>query len=635
MRDNPPFAAAAVAMPIRQLPDQLINQIAAGEVVERPASVVKELLENSLDAGARRVEIELESGGVRLIRVRDDGCGIPRDELELALSRHATSKIASLDDLECVASLGFRGEALPSIASVSRLALSSRAAAAEAAWQLAPAAPGGGHELRPVAQPAGTLVEVRDLFFNVPARRKFLRTERTEFGHVEQLIKRLALGRFDVEFRLAHNGRQLARWPAADGAEQRLRRLREVCGAAFVEAAFELSREAAGLSLGGWIAQPTFSRSQADMQHFYVNGRAVRDRLIAHAVKQAYGDVLYHGRQPAFALYLNLDPALVDANVHPAKSEVRFRDGRLVHDFIYRTLHEALAEIRPAAAGEALAGEATAADVASNSAAGAASPGNADAPAGFGAQAAMPLAAGGGSAGGAGGSFARRGAGVGESGADYVALSAAFAGVAAATLPPADAAEAPPLGYALAQLHGVYVLAQNAAGLVLVDMHAAHERITYERLKRAYDAGEVRHQPLLVPLSVAVSGREAECAEQRREFFAELGFEVDRSGPEQLRLRQIPAILQGADVQQLLRDVLADLLSYGDSGRLRAAIDQILSTMACHGSVRANRQLSVAEMNALLRDMERTERSGQCNHGRPTWTQLSLPELDRLFLRGR
>mgnify|MGYP001040937307 CR=1 FL=1 len=618
-------------MPIRQLPDQLINQIAAGEVVERPASVVKELLENSLDAGAQRVEIELEGGGVRLIRVRDDGCGIPRDELELALSRHATSKIASLDDLQRVASLGFRGEALPSIASVSRLALSSRAAGADAAWQLAPAAHGAGHQLRPAAQPAGTLVEVRDLFFNVPARRKFLRTERTEFGHVEQLIKRLALGRFEVEFRLAHNGRQLARWPAAGGAEQRLRRLRDVCGAAFVEAAFELSREAAGLSLGGWIAQPTFSRSQADMQHFYVNGRAVRDRLIAHAVKQAYGDVLYHGRQPAFVLYLNLDPALVDANVHPAKSEVRFRDGRLVHDFIYRTLHEALAEIRPAAAGES-ATEAAAVDAQPAPAA----TGGAFAPrAGFGPQAAMPLAAaGGGGAVGASGGFPRRGE-VGESGADYVALSTAFASAAAAPVAASEAGEAPPLGYALAQLHGVYVLAQNAVGLVLVDMHAAHERITYERLKRAYDAGELRHQPLLVPLAVAVSGREAECAERHREFFAELGFEVDRSGPEQLRLRQIPAILQGADVEQLLRDVLADLLSYGDSGRLRAAIDEILSTMACHGSVRANRQLSVAEMNALLRDMERTERSGQCNHGRPTWTQLSLAELDRLFLRGR
>ncbi|MDV3237390.1 MAG: DNA mismatch repair endonuclease MutL [Gammaproteobacteria bacterium] len=600
-------------MSIRLLPPQLVNQIAAGEVVERPASVVKELLENSLDAGARRLEIDIEQGGKALIRVRDDGLGIARDELPLALARHATSKIASLEDLEQVASLGFRGEALPSIASVSRLTLTSRTPGAEAAWRVRGDGSDRVEPPEPAAHPPGTTVEIRDLFFNTPARRKFLRGDTTEFKHIEDVVRRIALSRFGIDIALGHNQRQVWRLPAAETRAQREQRLAKLCGQPFIEQSLYVEQAAVDLRLCGWIAQPTFSRSQADLQHFFVNGRMVRDKLIAHAVRQAYQDVLFHGRHPAFVLYLELDPATVDVNVHPAKHEVRFRDSRLVHDFLFRSLHEALARSGP---GVSAAGEP------------APPPRPAVMPASITRQQPMALA-------------------VAEQMAAYAALHPESAqtvmqeGAAAAHSPraaepmPEAAPGLPPLGFALAQLHGIYILAQNAEGLVLVDMHAAHERITYEGLKRSHAGEGIRAQPLLVPVTLAVSEREAALAEEAAPVFAELGFEVDRLGPERLVVRQVPALLRYADAAALVRDVLSDMSEHAVSTRLREAHNAVLATMACHGSVRANRQLSVAEMNALLRDMERTERSGQCNHGRPTWVQLRLEELDRLFLRGQ
>ena len=608
---------------IRLLDPRLANQIAAGEVVERPASVVKELVENSLDAGARRIDLEVEDGGVKLIRVRDDGSGIAKDDLPLALSRHATSKIAELSDLESVASLGFRGEALASISSVSRLCLSSATEDAESAWAARSEGRDMSAVLEPVAHPRGTTVEVRDLFFNTPARRKFLRTEKTEFGHLDEVMKRQALGRFDVGFSLRHNGRAVhSLKPAASQLEQE-RRLAAVCGPAFMENALFIDRSAIGLRLWGWVALPGFSRSQADLQHFYVNGRYIRDRLVAHAVRQAYRDVLFHGRHPAFVLYLELDPALVDVNVHPTKHEVRFRDGRSVHDFIFRTLHKTLADVRPDT-------------VAQN----AALPGNAaeplrDMPQ---QQSAMPLRE------AEGGAPSTAPTPPMHSGG-YQSQNAFAPGRVADQVPAYQRlqepmvenpdAEIPPLGYALAQLKGVYILAENAEGMVLVDMHAAHERITYERMKAAREGEGLSSQPLLVPQSLAVSEREADCAEQHAAVFSELGLSVERASTESLVVRELPVMLANSQVEQLVRDVIADLLEYGSSDRIAAHINEILSTMACHGSVRANRRLTIPEMNALLRDMEATERSGQCNHGRPTWVQVGLAELDKWFLRGR
>nr|WP_147651326.1 DNA mismatch repair endonuclease MutL [Vulcaniibacterium gelatinicum] len=592
-------------MPIRQLPDTLVNQIAAGEVVERPASVVKELVENALDAGARRIEIDLEEGGVRLIRVRDDGGGIPAEELPLAVARHATSKIVSLDDLEAVATLGFRGEALPSIASVSRFLLVSRPAQAPHGAALAVE---GGRigAVTPKPHPPGTTVEVRDLFYNVPARRKFLRAERTELGHIEDWLRALALARPDVELRVSHNGRPARRWKGEGDAALSEARLLEALGEEFARHALRVEHAGAGLRLHGWIAQPAYNRASADQQYLYVNGRSVRDRNIAHAVKQAYADVLYHGRQPAYVLFLELDPRGVDVNVHPAKHEVRFREARLVHDFVFRTLQAALADTRagqvPAAAAPIEVPRAPA-------------PAHAAA-----AQAPLGLR-------------------VDEARAAYAALYAAPPrdGQAVAVAPPlpADAAGIPPLGYAIAQLHGIYILAENADGLIVVDMHAAHERIGYEKLKAAHDGTGLRVQPLLVPRQLAVSEREADLAEREADTLAGLGFEVTRSGPQTLTLRGVPALLADSDVEALLRDVLADLREHGESRRVAARRDELLATMACHAAVRAHRRLSIPEMNALLREMEATERSGQCNHGRPTWTRFTLAEMDAWFLRGR
>ncbi len=597
---------------ISALPSSLVNQIAAGEVVERPASVVKELVENSLDAGATQVDVDIGNGGIKLIQIRDNGCGIDKDDLLLALSRHATSKLSSLEDLERICSLGFRGEALPSIASVSRLVVTSHQSDAEGAWQMQ----GETTAPKPAAHPVGTTLEVADLFYNTPARRKFLKTEKTEFRHIEQVLRRLALARFDVGFNLKHNGRDVFRSRVASSQKDKAQRLSELLGRAFVENALEFEHAAAGLKLSGWIGLPTFSRSQADMQHFFVNGRMVRDKLVTHAIRQAYQDVLYHGRHPAYVLYLSLDPVLVDVNVHPTKHEVRFREGRLVHDFLFRTLHQVLADLRPESAGEQV--DATAA---------------LSAPVASGESPAPPPPR------QSGMNFTVR-----DNGAAYKAAmqwqmpDPASIPMAVPSAEPAtnsNSSEVPPLGFALAQLAGVYVLAQNSAGLVLVDMHAAHERITYERFKQDLDAEGIRSQPLLVPVSVHVSKREADLAQEQSDLFSELGMEVGRLDQETLVVRSVPILLQGADAERLLRDVLSDLATYGQSDRIRQVLNEVLASMACHGSVRANRRLGVDEMNALLRDIERTERSGQCNHGRPTWTQLSMTELDKLFMRGQ
>ncbi|MFT3931959.1 MAG: DNA mismatch repair endonuclease MutL [Spongiibacteraceae bacterium] len=611
---------------IQILSPRLANQIAAGEVVERPASVIKELLENSLDSGATRIEIDIDAGGVNLIRVRDDGCGIDRDDLPLSLARHATSKITELEDLECVASLGFRGEALASISSVSRLAITSNPNdSAGEGWCARCEGRDMAVTIEPAPHPRGTTVEVRDLFFNTPARRKFLRAEKAEFGHIEDTLKKLALSRFDTTFQLKHNGRVVQQLRAAQSEIEKERRVAALCGPEFIEHVVAIDNRVGDLRLYGWVALPTFSRSQADLQYFYVNGRAVRDKLVSHAVRQAYQDVLYHGRHPAFVLYLEIDPMNVDVNVHPTKHEVRFREGRSVHDFIFRTLHRALAEVRPHAAAAQIETVAREEFSALNPILSQQS--SLQLPVRHAAPAYAP------STQSSSNSFASNNFAVREQLNAYRGLYSVDA--ESPSLIPAQDGEIPPLGFALAQLQGIYILAENAQGLVLVDMHAAHERITYERMKTARDGEGISSQPLLVPRSVAVSAREADCAEQNAAEFASFGITLERAGPESVLIREVPILLRDGDVEQLVRDVLADLLEHGSSARIEACSNEILATMACHGSVRANRKLSIAEMNALLRDMEETERSGQCNHGRPTWVQLSMGELDKLFLRGR
>jgi DNA mismatch repair protein MutL len=587
-------------MPIRQLPEHLVNQIAAGEVVERPASVVKELVENSLDAGARSVAVDLQAGGTRLIRVRDDGAGIPEDELRLALARHATSKIAELEDLEAIASLGFRGEALPSIASVARVVVRSRAGDAQNGWQVE-ARDGEIGQPEPCAHPPGTTVEVRDLFYNTPGRRKFLRTERTEQQHIDRWMRRLALARPDVAFSVTHNGRSVLNLKPAGDGEGALARVRDVCGESFAEQVLRLESSPGEIALSGWLALPTYSRSQPDLQYWFVNGRSIGDRMLAHAVRHAYRDVLFHGRHPAYVLYLSIDPARVDANAHPAKHEVRFRDGRGVHGAVAQAIEYAVSGSR--------AGRTSQAPARSGAIAGS-----------HYRQSSMTLAA---------------------APASRSAVSASDALGIYRSLSGGDddgagrAADMPPLGHALAQLGGVYILAENAAGLVVIDMHAAHERVVYEKLKKALGSKEIVRQPLLVPVSVAVSEGEAALAEDAGEIFAKLGLVVDRSGPRTLIVREVPALLKQADAEALVRDVLADLAEHGISNRVEDTSDELLATMACHHSIRANRSLSIPEMNALLREMEATEKSDQCNHGRPTWTAVTLADLDRLFLRGQ
>ncbi len=587
-------------MTIRVLPPQLIDQIAAGEVIERPASALKELVENSLDAGAKRVDIEIQAAGTRLIRIRDDGVGIAKDELALAMSRHATSKIASLDGLESVATLGFRGEALPSIGSVAHLKLTSRAEGEDSGWSIE--SDGGDlSSLRPAAHPRGTTLEVRDLFFNVPARRKFLRTERTEFAHIDTVVRSLSLARFDVAWQLRHNQRANLALPQAQSREEHEARLSQVCGEAFLEHARYFERELEGLRFFGWLADPTFSRSQADMQYTFVNGRVVRDKVLRHAVRLGYQDVLFQSRQPAYVVFLEIDPRRVDVNAHPAKLEIRFRDSGLVHDFVFRTVEAALATTLESGQRDGMRPPAHAAeDEAVESAR----------------QRLLGLSG-------------RHGvAEVRETARLYDALHSRPAA------PPVDQ-ELPPLGFALAQLGGIYSLAENREGLIIVDMHAAHERITYERLKQSLGEDKLKRQPLLVPISLRVSEREAEAVEVHAEELARLGLVAVRRGPEKIQVTEVPQLLKETEVEALMRDVLSDLLAAASVRRVAGAADELLATMACHGAVRANRQLDLEEMNALLREMERTERSDQCSHGRPTWTRITIPELDRLFLRGQ
>ena len=606
-------------MPIRLLPSALVDQIAAGEVVERPASLVKELVENSLDAGARRIEVDCEAGGMSLVRVLDDGHGIPEDELPLAVQRHATSKIATALDLAAIRSMGFRGEALPSIGSVARLRIASRAAGAARGAELRI----DGGEMQPTApsaQPQGTLVEVRDLFFNLPARRKFLRAESTELGHIARLVERFALARFDVAFRLRHGGRVLIDAPLAETPLLQRARIASIMGEAFMDGALPIDRQAGRVSLRGWLGQPQAARAASDQQFAYVNGRAVRDRLLANAIRLGYRDVLYHGRQPAYLLHLDIEPEWVDVNAHPQKLELRFRDGRQVHDFVFRAVHEALG-----------VGAGVAAPTASPTALG--------------------VAAGGATAGDSGITQS----GITQSGAfefataapgfwpsagpvgspavrdDAGAPTAAFAATA---VPSGMGVSAGSLGVAVAQLHGVYILAQSEAGLVLVDAHAAHERVLYERMKRGF-GGRPAVQRLLEPIVIETAVHETEAFEGHAAEFAAAGFDLGVLAPGRLALRAVPALLAQADLEPLVRQVLGDLREERGEHHLEAAAHVLLGNIACRAAIRANRRLTLPEMNALLRDMETTERAGQCNHGRPTWTLLTLAQLDQLFLRGR
>jgi DNA mismatch repair protein MutL len=594
-------------MSIRVLPSHLVNQIAAGEVVERPASVVKELVENAIDAGARRIDVAVEQGGVALIAVRDDGAGIDAAELGLAIERHATSKIASLEDLEHIASLGFRGEALPSIAAVARLALTSRRLPATHGTRIEVAG-GVTAAPRPAPHPPGTSVEVRDLFFNVPARRKFVRSAATEFQHIERMLTRLALSRPEVAFVLSHNGRRSFALEAALERGAAERRLATLLGEEFVAGALHVAHAAVGLELSGWLGLPTYSRAQPDEQHLIVNGRAVRDRFLANAVRLAYRDVLFHGRHPAYVLYLALDPARVDVNAHPQKLELRFRDGRTVHDFVMRTVESALATTRPAAG---LAG-----------------------PVPLGARTAVGAGRGAGDGASQSALVLPRAASV-PGRIDWSALAAAAQPAGGAEPEPGAGERIPPLGFALGQVHGIYILTETADGLALVDMHAAHERVLYEQLKHARASGGVPRQTLLVPQVLEFTEAEAELAAEQAPALAELGIVVDRLGARQLAVREMPVAFGSRDLGGLVRDALVELAERGTTARVADAEERLLATVACHAAVRAHRRLTLAEMNALLRDMERTDRADQCNHGRPTWVRLTLEDLDRLFLRGR
>jgi DNA mismatch repair protein MutL len=608
-------------MRILLLPDQLISQIAAGEVVERPASALKELLENSLDAGSSDIQVSLLQGGVKQLKVTDNGSGIAQDDLAMALTRHATSKIFSLEDLESVSSLGFRGEALASIASVSRTQISSREQNTKHAWRIA----SEGSEiapLEPIGLDVGTIVEVNDLYFNTPARRKFLKTEGTEFGHCEEAFSRVALSRPDVTFTLQHNGRALSRYVASEP----IKRFGEVLGAEFAAESIEISEEAAGLKLWGMAAKPTFNRNSRDTQYVYVNGRFVRDKLIAHAIRQAYQDVLHHDRHPAFVLFLELDPNLVDVNVHPAKTEVRFRDGQAIHRFIFHALNKNLAT--PTGNSNAVtANQAQHNPFASYPQYQSQINLSVQQPANF---------------------YETLFGSNQNNSQNYTNNTALQANIHEASgdavLEQSNqkndfASQDFPLGFAVAQIHGVYVLAQNAQGLVVVDMHAAHERIMYEQLKNALDDNAVSMQPLLFPVSFNADRLEVATVNEElasgADNLRQLGFDIAVLSPSTLAVRAVPTMLQNADAVQLARDVLKELREYGASRALTERRNELLGTMACHAAVRANRMLTVTEMNALLRDMEATERSGMCNHGRPTWFQVSMSDLDKMFMRGK
>ena len=618
---------------IRLLPDLLVNQIAAGEVIERPASALKELLENSLDAGATDIAVQLESGGIKLLRVRDDGKGIAKAELPLALVRHATSKITSLEDLQKVASMGFRGEALASMAAIAQLTLTSRTASESHGWQVT-AADGQTSQPVPASHACGTTVEIREMYFNTPARRKFLKSEATEFSYCEEAFKRIALSRPDVAFSLQHNGRVIWQLPASHDEQAALKRVTALLGDEFGQAATPVSRNAANLSLHGLAAQPAYSRGSRDAQYFFVNGRFVRDKVASHALRQAYQDILHHQRHPAFVLFLDLPPEQVDVNVHPAKSEVRFRESQGIHQFIFHTLQEALS-----------------APMAKNTAASAPTQ-----------TTPSPL-------GGEG-----WGEGVKQPRPTYqqpISFSAAQSQAAyklweeAAVVRDQEAGNVGwversdthqpssqandgyryaqpilqqtehPLGYALAQLSGIYILAQNAHGLVVVDMHAAHERIVYEKLKASLDTEQIAMQPLLIPVSFYADALEVATVEAGQAVLNKLGFDIAQLSPNTLAVRAMPVLLKQSEAEAVTREVLDELSEFGASRVLTERRNELLATMACHGAVRANRILSITEMNALLREMEQTERSGQCNHGRPTWFQVTLTELDTMFMRGK
>ncbi|MBT4838815.1 MAG: DNA mismatch repair endonuclease MutL [Methylococcales bacterium] len=610
---------------INNLPTQLINQIAAGEVVERPASVVKELVENSVDAKAKKIDIELEEGGVKLIKITDNGHGIFKEDLKLALSRHATSKISSLDELENVLSLGFRGEALPSISSVSRLKLTSRQQDDDYAWQVESDGSEKSFEAQPAAHPKGTTLEMRELFYNVPARRKFLKREKTEFTHVENVIKRMALSYFEIAWTLKHNKKVIFSLPVASTQEEKEKRVSYLCGTAFIESAIALEFSHNNMTMKGWLALPTFSRSQADLQFFYVNGRVVRDKLVTHAVRQAYHDVLYHGRHPAYVLFLECDPAQVDVNAHPAKHEVRFRESRSAHDFIFQSIHQAIASVKPE--NEANTADEVNNEVVEQSSASFNAAHTLARPTQYSASSFQqkPLAL-----------------EIKETQHFYENLSSQSVPVETMATPQAvasddivDVTEVPPLGYAVAQIKGIYILAESKKGLIIVDMHAAHERITYEKLKVSIESEGIKRQPLLIPVTVPVGKEEANLAEESADFFHGIGLDVSRLGPENLVVREIPALLTGANVVALVTDILADIKISGGSMKIQQEYNKLLAQMACHGSVRANRKLTIHEMNALLREMEKTERIGQCNHGRPTWVEMDMTTLDKLFMRGQ
>ncbi|MFZ3036486.1 MAG: DNA mismatch repair endonuclease MutL [Rugosibacter sp.] len=630
---------------IRPLPDLLISQIAAGEVVERPASVLKELLENSLDAGATRIDVVLEAGGVRLMRVADNGCGMSADDLPLALSRHATSKIASLEDLERVGSYGFRGEALASITAVARVTVTSRQADSAHAWCLQRSG-GEGDAVEPAALTAGTVIEVADLYFNTPARRKFLKTEGTEFAHCDEVFRRMALARPDVAFSLTHQGREKCRLATTDFS----RRAKEIIGEGFFPQARAVEVAAGPLRLSGLVAMPAYSRAGRDEQYFFVNGRFVRDKLLMHAARQAYEDILHGARHPAYALFLTLDPAGVDVNVHPAKTEVRFRDARGIHQFVFHAIQRTLAAPVSAAGeeGSGWTGNGALINNAPGNSATTSSPRASFAPYAGSVSYQAPL---------------RMGEAAAQSYMDFAraafapqtglsALNSSFGAVppahpaglgpslestpgASALFPPECAGNSPPLGYAIAQLRGIYVLAENAQGLVLVDMHAAHERILYEQLKNAIEAGSPATQALLVPVVLSATSREIATATEQADTLQLLGFSVASLGPRELAVRAVPAMLARGDIVALVRALLQDLADQPASRVVEAQRNALLSTMACHGAVRANRSLALPEMNALLRQMEATERADQCNHGRPTWVQLPMAALDKLFMRGQ
>ena len=577
-------------MPIRVLPPNLVDQIAAGEVIERPASVVKELYENALDAGARRIEIDIEGAGLTLIRVRDDGCGLAPEDLPLALERHATSKIATLDDLEAIASFGFRGEALPSMASVARLRMVSRRAELEQAWEFSVEG-GSAAPLKPAAHPPGTSVEVRELFYNVPARRKFVRSPSTEFGHIVRQVERLALGNQSVAVRLRHNGRDILQLPAADHAQAVEQRLDRLLGAEFRPRALRLDRELSGLTLSGWLGLPTAARAQADLQFWFVNGRAVRDRLLGNAVRLGFRDVLYQGRHPSYVLYLALDPRQIDVNAHPAKLELRFRDSRSVHERVFRAVEAALAGTRPAADGPASTWLAPVPQ-----------------PLDFHAPAASTHG-------------------------EQVFARSSFAAVQALAVHEHDGSQ--PLGVPIAQLHGLYILAQNREGLIVIDTHAAHERVLYEQLKSQYDADRPAAQRLIEPLCVDAAEHELDALLLEQPDLERLGFEFRRTAPERLEIWRVPALLARADAAGLLLQLARELAGGEGATHLEGTAHRVLGSIACRSAIRGQRVLSLAEMDALMRQMEQTDRASQCNHGRPTWMRLSLRELDQLFLRGR